>query len=195
MQERPEGKVRRDARADADYRSCEEFTVAMRSLDPTEIKRLGLQGRTLALGTLLTGNDLLSEAIRATADGERRWPNEVPIGAYLYMAMKSVASNERRKEAHVVRVPVGGDANGRGDRFAEICDPAPDPEMKAILADAEARAFSLLEGDELAQWLLLSRLEGESVAEFCHSHDLSGSQYEAVSKRLQRKLRSLKAGA
>ena len=195
MHDRLEQDAVRDTRSDADYRSCEEFVVAMRSLEPIEIKRLGLQGRALVVRTRMTANDLLSEAIRVTADSERRWPKDVTIGAYLYMTMKSLASNARRKEAQLVHVPVGGDANGRGDHFSGVRDPALDPEMRAILADLETRAFQSLQGDELAQWLLLSRLEGEGPAEFCQRHGLTSGEHEAISKRLQRKLRSLKAGA
>lgn len=195
MQERPDEKARRVPRADADYHSSEDFVIAMRALPPIEIKRLVLQGRALVLGTTMTSAEPLNEAIRATADGERRWPKDVAIATYLYMVMKSVVSNARRKDAQLVHVPVGGDQSGQGDYFANMPDPGLSPEMRAILSNAEARAFALLESDELAQWLLLSRVEKETQAEFCQNHNLSNSEYEAVSKRLQRKLRSLKAGA
>lgn len=195
MKEGPEREVRRKARADTDYRSCEEFIVAMRSLDGSEIKRLGLQARALVGGARLKESDLLSEAICATADGERRWPKDVGISAYLYMTMKSLASNARRKDAQLLHVPVGGDSLGTADPLSKLRDQAPDPEAKAVLADLERRAFALLDGDELAQLLLLSRMEGLGVAEFCEQNGLSTADYEAVTKSLQRKLRPLKAGA
>lgn len=192
MHEKPGQDIKGEKRRDADYRTAEEFIIAMRALEPTEAKRLAMQGCRLALGSPMSGNDLLGEAIRLTADGERRWPKDVKIGAYLYMSMMSVASNERRRDAQLVHVPLGGDADGRGDRLSGMADPSPSPEMRAVIADIETRAFAALADDELAQWLLLSRMERESVAEFCRRHALSASQFEAVSKRLQRKLRSLK---
>lgn len=195
MHKKPKLEDRRTTRTDADYHSCEEFIATMRSLEPTEIKRLGVQGISLVLGTTMTPDDLIGEAIRVTADGERRWPKDVNIGAYLYMAMKSLASSLRRREARLIHVPVGGDKLGRGDRFAALADATDSPEMKAILADAEAKAFEALAGDELAGLLLLSRLEGQSPTEFCESNRLTSAEFEAVSKRLQRKLRSLRTGA
>lgn len=195
MLEMPGVNPQGGSRTDADYHSCEDFVVAMRSLTAPEIKRLALQGRALAVGITMNAQDLLGEAIRATADGDRRWPKDVGLGAYLFMSMMSAASNERRKEAQLIHVPIGGDANGLGDRLANLPDPAPSPETKAMFADIESRAFELLAGDELAEWLLLSRLEGEGRSVFCELHNISDKQYEAVTKRLQRKLRSLQAEA
>jgi RNA polymerase sigma-70 factor (ECF subfamily) len=195
MRGKPEPEAGRETRHDADYCTSEEFVVAMRTLEPPEIKRLTLQGRALALGGPMSGDDLLSEAIRLTADGGRRWPRDVTIGAYLYMTMKGVASNARRRDAQLVHVPLGGDTDGAGDRLSGIADTAASPEARAIFADIETRAFAALDGDDEAQWLLLSRLEGESMAAFRQRHGLSNTEFEAVSKRLQRKLRALKTEA
>lgn len=181
MLEGPEARPQEGARDERDYHSVEDFMSALHDLADGDLRRLGLQGAAYAYAAGCEGHDLVQEAIVATAGGARRWPLNVSLRIFLRMAMKSIASNRRRKEKKFDALDI------------DIADPTSDhadarAEEDEKMTRWEAQAFATIDDDVEAGLLFMSRLKGQSASDFRSEYGLSVKDLATISRRLSRKL-------
>lgn len=186
--DQPEPQPGKQRRAADDFRTLEESVAAIRALTPEQHARLVHMAKPLLAGTRCEDRDLFHDVFVSIAAGRRRWPVGVDFVTFVHGAMKSVAFNLRRKARRVDLHPPA--STETPNVLEQQRDPGPSPEACAELADLERRAHQALEGDELAQLLLMARVEGMSPKDFCEMQNISQKEFEAVSKRLQRRLQS-----
>ena len=173
----PERRVSNDA----------EFREALDALTQVQLQRLRLQGAALASGLLMTGEDLLHEAVIRTLDGSRRYPQGLGVSTYLGNAMRSIASATREKDRR--QEPLG-DPNDESSNIHRIASPEPTPEATAIrrivLSEMLARHRKILAGDQDALAILQCRLEGFKDKEIMERESMDPRRFHAARKRLLR---------
>ena len=173
----PDGSVSNDA----------AFREALDALTPVQLNRLELQGRHLALGLHMTGEDLLQEAITRTLDGKRRYRQGVDVSTFLYNAMRSIASAVRVKEKRLAPL---GDPSDESSNINRIASPEPSPEATAIRridgTEALARLGESLSGDEDALALMECRSEGLTNKETMELESMDSQRFHSARKRLSR---------
>jgi DNA-directed RNA polymerase specialized sigma24 family protein len=76
--------------------SISELTAAYEELSPVKYAKLVRTAERLADGTEFGADDLIGEAIVRALDGTRNCPRNVDPMAFLWNAMKSIASDSRR---------------------------------------------------------------------------------------------------
>lgn len=173
----PDGRVSNDA----------EFREALDALTPVQLHRLRLQGDAFASGLLMTGEDLLHEAVTRTLDGSRRYRQDVDVSKYLGNAMRSIASAEREKERR--QEPLG-DPSDESSNIHRIASPEPTPEATAIgridLSEMLARLRTILAGDQGALAILECRLEDLKNKEIMELESMDPRRFHAARKRFWR---------
>lgn len=173
----PERRVNNDA----------EFREALDALTQVQLHRLRLQGDAFASGLLMTGEDLLHEAVTRTLDGSRRYPQGLDVSTFLGNAMRSIASATREKDRR--QEPLG-DPNDESSNIHRIASPEPTPEATAIrrigLSEMLARLRKTLAGDQDALAILECRLEGFKDQEIMELESMDPRRFHAARKRLWR---------
>src|ERR1700746_175329 len=79
--------VRSDLAADASTEAVAEALAALTPSDPVRLKRLAQLRARLLPG--LEWDELLNEALLRALDGSRRWPEGVPLVAFIAGIMRS----------------------------------------------------------------------------------------------------------
>lgn len=178
--------------------TLEEVEAELHNLSGAQWKAALSLARLCAVGLSdLTSDDLLSEAVLKLRSGERVWQRGVHALVTLKMAMRSIASNARKKAVHApidqyATVDVGA---GEGDGDTPIGVPAVEPRTPEQIVEARSELeyiASLVAGDEDVEevataWAL--GLRGEAAAQ---ELGFDMKRYDAARKRLLNKLASLK---
>lgn len=189
--------VAEEQRPGVDVRSLDEIEDALDQLVGAGLERLVAKAGAYALGTGVEPMDLFHEAVRAVLDGSRSWPGDVSFEVFLVMSMKGIAWNLRRKSRRTTVVDMSVD--GHVVQVQQQSS-APDTEaqMLAMVRSSELRdkVHDLFADDEPALAVVLGRFDELSVQEICDFGNFDRKTYEAVSKRVQRKLgEAVRSGA
>lgn len=181
-----------------------EASIAEKTLSSTEIldaidrmsiadgQRLLKTAAFRCYGTGLDAEDLFQEAMKRALQCEdgRRCPRDVTLVVFLAGAIRSVADAERKKRARE-RVAHRGKAietentNGAAKVTMDLDDFENEAENKRMVDSL----FSLLEGDEKAQLVLLGDLEGLSAAEIRAINGLSKTDLATVRTQTRRTIK------
>lgn len=141
--------------ATRDRFTIDEFRTAIDQLSPDDKMKLHLIERRLLSGTGLAQGDLVHDAICKGLLGDRPWPRDVPIMAWIVMTMKSVASHAREAELAARK------AEPEVVLAAGSARPMPDDAVvQSQAAAAIAAITSALDGDDEAQLVLLGWADG-----------------------------------
>lgn len=178
-------------------RPTDEFIAAVGQLRPVDWHRIHKLGRARALGSSLTGEELVQEAMKRVLDGSRPWPEGVPLIGFLAGVMRSIADGDRAKaEVSETRRPrsiFGQD----GAMVIDRADDASSPEEQVAEAEECARVregiAQLFADDYDAQILLegiIEGLEGEALRALT---GLDPTAYASKRKLISRRLAKLKA--
>jgi hypothetical protein len=143
----------------------------------------------------MAGEDLLQEAIAKFLEGARVWPTEVEAIVVLGKALRSIASNERKKykelNSHVQIDSTDNSADS--DDTREVVEPRTDITPLDML-DGRSQLdtlYALVTGDEDVELVLMAwseGLRGKGAAELA---GLDAKRYDAARNRLIRKLAPL----
>lgn len=157
---------------------------ALRALSDADLVRLKALARLWSRGLPggLGWTDILNEAVVRCLDGSRRWPDGVPLLAFLSGVMRSICDDHwrrvRRDHALLVAAP---DADG------SII--APDnPERVLAAAQALGAINGLFADDPAALKILTGLAEGMTATDIRLHYDMSEREYDSTRKRMRRAL-------
>ena len=140
------------------------------------------------------GMDLLSETLGHVLDGSRTWRRDIPLGAFLHEAMRSVLSIDRKRgdkrplsyEEWMEAAPDLGDPTPYGSSPEELLIYL---EEKALAMAAIADARRRMASDEHAQILLGEALDMKA-GEARKAFGIGERAYKAARDRIARDMRS-----
>lgn len=162
--------------------------------DVVLLRRYARSARLIFKQSELSEDELISESIVRTLEGERRWNTKLTLVQHLFGVMKSIASDlvrSKRSKLECVASSLPEDQD-----FEEIFDPddPDDPALLLINHDAIVKTFALFSEDAGATAVLLGIREGYRRAEAMAKACLSEKEYCAAEKRVARSLLKLQMG-
>jgi DNA-directed RNA polymerase specialized sigma24 family protein len=167
----------------------EEFVQAYTALSEAAQVRLLRNAEVLSFKTNMSGEDLLSEAVLRTIEGERNCPVGTTLTTFLYGAMRSIADAERRSLA------TEGTQIGLETLAEDGVEPAnlERNAEEAIMArqDYSARVTALLDlfaGDDVALLIVMGDLDETPAEELREMAGLDKTGYASVRRRIRRTL-------
>lgn len=178
-------------------RPPDEFEQAIEGLGPLDGRRLSRAADVLAIGTSMSGEDLMQEAIMRVLDGSRPWPEGLPLLPFLRGVMRSIADGDRDK-AKVS--PVRRPASIYGSEGTLVIDrPTDAPSQEEQYAEEEEWSRvrqgieELFVDDFAAQILLEGIMDGIEGEELRALTELDPTAYASKRKLISRRLAKLKA--
>ncbi|BFO55804.1 hypothetical protein [Acidovorax sacchari] len=179
---------------------AEDVDKEIRALlgSPADFARLRSIASTLAAGvTGLTGDDLLSEAVVRFYQGRRAWPRGVHPLVVFKSAMRSLASDMRKRNVlspvdetvalATAEVDLDSADTRRRVHGASTLTPEDDLSGKEQLA----AAYAVVAGEEELELLVMVWADGLRGDEAAKELDWDKKKYEAARKRLNRRLDAL----
>jgi RNA polymerase sigma-70 factor (ECF subfamily) len=161
---------------------------ALRALSDADLVRLKALARLWSRGLPggVTWTDILNEAILRALDGTRRWPQGVPLLAFLGGVMRSLCDDHWRRARRHVRwpAPTDDDDTPMDDRP----DTAADPERVCAAAQALGAVHRLFADDAVALRIIAGLAEGLTAREICRVYGLAERDYDSARKRMRRAL-------
>jgi DNA-directed RNA polymerase specialized sigma24 family protein len=128
--------------------------------------------------------DLLNEAVGRALGGDRHWPPEVPLVAFLAGIMRSLAEELWRQQRQ------------RNALFAEIAavpSETPDPERELYARQSLAAIDTLFAQDADALRLIAGLAEGLSAAQIQLKTGMDATRYATTRRRIRRTLLRIQA--
>ena len=181
------GRPVRDRAAVAD--AISDFT-------PLQWQRLRKAARGYAaIAAGMDLDDLVQEAMTLALSGDRPWPADVPIMAFLILCMRSIASGESRKAKRRPQTPLAGHSTAP-EGAAEPSDPAPGPQEQIITAEDDAarkaRIIDMFPDDIEAQAIVEGIFAGMRGEDLRALTDLDQTGYESKRRLIRRRLEKRK---
>ena len=185
--------------ADDETLSRAEREASLGAMTSGDWGRANRLARVAALGLAEMGpDDVLQEALTDLLGGDRNWRRGVPPLVTLKLAMRSIASNARKKARNA---PIDQYATvSTGEEEAPDGRPAPvhasdDLSPADFAEDREQLAWieQLAKGDDEAELVVMALAMGYSGAEARKETGLDAKQFDAARQRLMRKLRPVAA--
>ena len=170
------------------YASIAEATLAIAALTAADLVRIGRIAQLRAYR--LPGvewEDLVNEAIERVLSGKRRWPMDLPLIIFLREVIRSLTSEEWRRNAQSNLVAPRANDDGT-DPIVMVADPSPDAERAIIARDLLDQIMGLFEGDEAVLGILSGMASGQSAEEIRSHLKLTPRDYETSRRRLRRGL-------
>lgn len=173
-----------------------EFLNAIEALGQKQMLILANSFARKVDGTRFSsGMDLLSETMGYVLDGSRTWKRDIPLGAFLHEAMRSILSIERRRPD---KRPLAYEDWMDVDRDLDTPTPyGSSPEEYLIYLETQAEAEQAIQEarnrlsrDPEAQMLLSSDALGVKAAEVRKLCGISEKAYKAARDRIARDIRS-----
>lgn len=180
-----------------DRLSTAEVEAEFRNFSGADWKRAISMARMWAAGLPdWTPESLLGEALLKLQSGDRVWRRGVHALVTLKVAMRSIASNERKKvrnapidEHH--SVDMGAGDSGDNDDGPALAQPKDDRDPAEIVDGRSQLAYieKLVAGDKDAEEVLVAWSIGLRGKEAAEELGFEMNRYEAARKRLTDKLR------
>ncbi len=176
-------------RNDEDFHPLAESESAIANLEPREVILLRQYAHIrLVFNTReLSEDELISEALSRTLNGDRRWNLKLTIVQHLIGVMRSIASDQRRKTSSKTEVVIS-DLDYGNDltpfEAADSTDEAAQIENKNVVETI----FTLFEGDSDSTMVLKGLLLGEKPSQTISKAGLSEKAYGSARKRITRKV-------
>lgn len=172
------------AHNDEDFHSLTDSESAIASLEQSDVIKLRLYARAKLVfnSRELSEDELISEALARTLNGDRRWNTSLTIVQHLIGAMKSIASDQRRTKSAKVEVLIGE------DQASYEVETNSDPATLIDNQIAVETIFKSFQNDNDTLLVLKGLLAGEKRSETIFKTSLSGLNYGAARKRITRKV-------
>lgn len=174
--------------------TVEEIEAAVAALSAEDLYRLDQYGRRRierigAAADTRNHEDLLGEAYRLMLEGNRAWPRDVGLVAFLCGVMKSVSSHWAEtygREQDAGRRDVRTDFDVRIDHIDG--ETGTDPRIASGFADEVAAVKALFAEDPTASNILAGIMEGCEAAEVAGLLEISQTAYESKLRDMRRKM-------
>ncbi len=169
----------------------QELREALQGLRPGQKGLLLKQARYYALGTDLSADELLTEAIISCLSEEgRKCPRDLNITTFLINAIRSIASH-RRETLHqrplvALECELMGGEEERPSPLSYVADRSASADETLAVLQLGERLEQEFAADAVAREVLASRMQGETQGELCSRIGLSPQVYEAAWKRIRR---------
>lgn len=185
---------------DEEAASADEVMAALNSLTLDECLRLEryAQSRVGSLGRGSLSCDastLLSEAIRATCEGERSWhKTSVDFFGHLIGVIRSKSSHLHRKSASN-KTYLDSDVIGESGSAVEN-SPSQAPNQEAtLLANEAVERIERAVGERPVAWVIMEALrDGMNRATIMKEFQISGTDYDSNLRWLRRTVPKLREG-
>ena len=147
----------------------------------------------------LTGEDLLQETLTRFYEGRKRWPREIHPVVVVKNAMRSVASDTRKRQDLgpvdvTVELATGGSEDDALDFRPKVHGSvAITPEVELSGKEQLAAVYAAVVGDEDLELLVMAWADGLRGDEAAQELGWDKKKYEAARKRLVRRLATLDA--
>jgi len=162
--------------------SSDRLAGALQALSEADLVRLKRIAQFRARG--LPGvqwSDLLNEAVLRALQGSRRWPEQVPVVAFLALVMRSLADEYWRQ--HRVQA-----ALLQTDALARLPDGAPGPERELAARQCLMEIDSLFARDEDALRVIAGLADGLTAPEIQRLYGMDATRYATTRRRIRRAL-------
>ena len=170
----------------------EECAAALRQLSDADLRRLDELARMRAAGlAFVDGRDLLHEAIVRMLTGKRRWPTEVPLVVFLRETMRSIASDQWRRQetaAVVAESETRVDPETGDGAVAMAADWSMAPAPRTAAAQTLARIEDLFRDDADALAVMAGMVSGKSPGEIQRENAMDETRYASTQRRIRRGL-------
>lgn len=179
------------AEAQVDHYEPGEVLARLESLSDTDIAKIKLMSERLASHGMMP-EDLRQEAFRRALDEEkpRRWPRDVPIGAFMYQTMRSIASANRKALPTRIELNEADADVGLADRPEAV---APSHEALAEALDEARRirqdVLALFEDDPVAALVVEGKMADMQGQELCELAGISTAELATVNSRILRRIK------
>lgn len=179
------------------YASPQEVLAAFESLPDEDLLAIRAVAERHIRGTRYSEPaDLIHEVLDKCLQGTRHWPVNVPLGAFINEAMKSIAMTERtsRDNTHVVHLDTGGfDALDHDLMRAHIdfMNPQELYEEKQMAELGKAKITALKKAfsdDPIAKILIVAWANNVQTKDVLSLNNISKKDYDAARKRIARRL-------
>jgi hypothetical protein len=181
--------------------TTEQVELAIAKLTKDDWLKLWKVAARTRFWTYFGADDVMQQALTAALELERRWNTNYSFCSFLYGAMRSIASNERRLLRNKMEWPAAElvDADEpdndcvlhRADGLAQLRDVpanAAEAEANELLEQRVATIYALF-SDDLEVTGMMRAMEagcrGEDIRRRC---GMTRRQYEAARKRMNRRL-------
>jgi RNA polymerase sigma-70 factor (ECF subfamily) len=169
---------------------------AIRGFTPLEWQRLRKAAHGYAaVAAGMEFDDLVQEAMSLALSGDRPWPADVPIMAFLLQCMRSIASGESRKAKRRPQTPLAGHS-AVSEGAVEPSDPAPGPQEQIIATEDDAarkaRIIDMFPDDIEAQAIVEGIFAGMRGEDLRALTDLDQTGYESKRRLIRRRLEKRK---
>jgi DNA-directed RNA polymerase specialized sigma24 family protein len=173
------------------YAIAEEVDKALRGLTDDDYIKLMLIARSFCKSrrlsiSVMEPQELLAEAFAKTLQLEKKWNKRVSIIKHLDRAMENISGHLVRKRKKIDTFPEGLEPN------AEQRGPHPmeDGADEALMRKEEIRAHlkAVFGADTEAANVFSLRTEGFQAAEIQSNLGLPHTKYEAIARRIRRKI-------
>jgi DNA-directed RNA polymerase specialized sigma24 family protein len=149
------------------------------------IARAFCKSRKLSTGAI-EPEELLSEAILKTCQMDKQWNKAISFVRHLDRAMENISGHLVRERTKIVPFQDGLSAD-KGQGGANLGQEAPDNSL-AVREETQALLKNVFGDDEPDSRVFVLRAEGFNVPEILSKLHLSDSQYEAIGRRIRRKI-------
>lgn len=172
-----------DLENDAEW-SIAEVGALIHALPPDEKSKLRYWGNIYAVGTGVTGEDLVHSALVTILSGDRRCRKDVPFMAFMHGTIRSLADTEQTSawRTRVDALSSKSSAEKRAIEPASHDDVARDLIHKVTLD----RIFALFSDDDLLAEILLYRSQEYSPKEIQQELRLTSTQYDSALRQIRR---------
>ncbi len=158
--------------------SLEEVGRLLSRLRPPDLLRLAALAQTWVSGLpRRDAGDLLNEALARILSGQRPWPADVPLPAFLSQVMRSIASQWQHED---IREPLAAETDEIGNDPQECRDDA--------FADMTERMRAALADDAPALGIFNHILTQTSRKQACDQLQLDATGYDTARRRMIRTL-------
>lgn len=175
-----------------DFLSPDEICNQINNMTPADVFRIEEASKRLAYGGV-EPEDLRQDAVVSLLTGDRKCPRNVNFAMFMVNAMRSIASNQRKKKtAENLRDPAAQDEDGFPRDEHVISNDMPD--KKYLTKDLESlkrEVYQSLGDDTTAQLVFIGRLMGDEPSEIREQLGLSETDYRSVNKRITRKIKQI----
>ncbi|HDY69214.1 MAG TPA: hypothetical protein ENH85_15690 [Candidatus Scalindua sp.] len=168
------------------YYSIEEVNDKLSELDDATLTKLRKIAGIITYYYNLNPEDLLQDVFDKLLSEKRRWPKDLDISVFFKNTMKSILSNEKKKDQKVLSLH---STNENGD---ELVNTIPDKRIdieQGILLDQEIKAIlNLFEDDVIAKDLVEGRMENLKKSELLELTGLNEKEYDTKWKKIRRRI-------
>jgi hypothetical protein len=173
------------------YASQEEVDKAIEALKDPDFVKLMIIARFFCRRRGLTPKEmepeeLLSEAIMKTLQMEKKWRRGVSIIKHLDRAMENISGHLVEERTRILSFP-DGEPSEHKPKDDEVTERSAQDELISI-EESQALLRQVFGDDEQAARVFWLRAEGFQAGQIMAKLDLDDQRYEAIARRIRRKV-------